>query len=64
MNIHELTLKFAETRDYSPGNMNELLDFAKMAYVHNEINILDYRNLVRELEIKGASTPDDMKQSC
>jgi hypothetical protein len=54
MNIHELRVKFLQLKDYSPESVNELLDFAKKAYIHNEITINDYRNLIRELEAQGA----------
>ena len=37
----------------------QLLDFAKKAYIHNEINIKEYRLLVRELEAQGAMIPEN-----
>nr|WP_315362256.1 YppF family protein [Cytobacillus firmus] len=37
MNVHELQMKFHQLREYTPENVNELLDFAKKAYIHNEI---------------------------
>ncbi|AIE60504.1 YppF family protein [Bacillus methanolicus] len=60
MNIHELKMKFGQKRDYTTENVNQLLDFAKKAYIHNEISINDYRNLVRELEALGATIPDSL----
>ncbi|MDE3839360.1 hypothetical protein C0966_08340 [Bacillus methanolicus] len=60
MNIHELKMKFGQKRDYITENVNQLLDFAKKAYIHNEISINDYRNLVRELEALGATIPDTL----
>ncbi|EIJ78639.1 hypothetical protein PB1_13814 [Bacillus methanolicus PB1] len=60
MNIHELKMKFGQTRDYITENVNQLLDFAKKAYIHNEISITEYRNLVRELEALGATIPDSL----
>ncbi|PLR77179.1 hypothetical protein CU633_11560 [Bacillus sp. V3-13] len=62
MNIQELKLKFSSIRDYRTEDVNELLDFAKKAYIHNEISINDYRNLVRELEAAGAVVPDSIKE--
>ncbi|MBP3040028.1 YppF family protein [Bacillaceae bacterium Marseille-Q3522] len=59
MNVQELQKKFQQLRDYCPENVNELLDFAKKAYVQNEISISVYRNLVRDLEQGGAKVPDD-----
>lgn len=29
MNVHELKMKFHQLREYTPENVNELLDFAK-----------------------------------
>ncbi|MCQ6273919.1 YppF family protein [Bacillus sp. V3B] len=58
MTIHELKLKFLQIRDYLTDDVNELLDFTKKSYVHNEISICEYRSLVRELEKLGAKIPD------
>lgn len=63
MNISELKQKFIQYKEYSPDNINELMDFAKKAYIHNEINIKEYRFLVRELEAQGAVVPDIYKES-
>jgi uncharacterized protein YfkK (UPF0435 family) len=59
MNIHELKSLFIQKRNYSSENVNELMDFAKMIYIHNQISIKDYRLLVRELEELGAAATDD-----
>ncbi|ASV69236.1 YppF family protein [Cytobacillus sp. FSL W7-1323] len=58
MNIHELKQKFQQVKEVKPDHANQLLDFSKRAYIHNEISILDYRNLVRELESLGAVIPE------
>jgi hypothetical protein len=62
MNVHELKSLFTQTKDYTPEHVNELLDFTKKSYIGNEITILEYRNLVRELELQGASIPEDQKE--
>jgi hypothetical protein len=59
MNIHELKSLFIQKRNYSYEHVNELMDFAKMTYIHNEISINDYRQLVRELELLGAEIPEE-----
>lgn len=59
MNIHELKSLFIQKRNYSYENVNELLDFAKMTYIHNEISINDFRQIVRELELLGAEIPEE-----
>ncbi|CRK83884.1 YppF family protein [Neobacillus massiliamazoniensis] len=61
MNILELKSRFIISRDYTTDDANSLLDFAKKAYIHNEIDIKEYRLLVRELENLGAVIPDDYK---
>jgi hypothetical protein len=63
MNVHELQMKFHQLREYTPENVNELLDFAKKAYIHNEISSTDYRNLVRELEAQGAAVPESYRDN-
>ena len=57
MNVHELKHKFFQRREYETDNVNDLLDFAKKAYINNDISINEYRNLVRELEALGAEIP-------
>lgn len=58
MTVHELKLKFLHFKEYLTDDVNELLDFTKKAYIHNEISIREYRNLVRELEKLGAKIPE------
>ncbi|MDP4083840.1 MAG: YppF family protein [Bacillota bacterium] len=63
MNIDELKERFIQNKEYTPENINELMDFAKKAYIHNEINIKEYSLLVRELEAQGAVVPESFKDS-
>lgn len=63
MDIRALKSKFIQSRDYHTDDVNALMDFAKKAYIHNEINIKEYRILVRELESQGAVIPDDYKEN-
>jgi len=58
MDIRELKSKFIQSRDYNTDDVNTLMDFAKKAYIHNEISIKEYRLLVRELENQGAVLPE------
>ncbi len=57
MDIRELKSMFIQVRNYPADHVNELMDFAKKAYVHNEITIKEYRLLVRDLEAQGAVSP-------
>lgn len=45
-------------KQYEPEDTNELLDFAQQRYLQGEICVLQYRNLIRELEAIGAKKPD------
>ena len=58
MDIGNLKSRFIQSRDYTPENINELMDFAKKAYIQNEISIKEYHLLVRDLEANGAVAPD------
>ncbi|WHY84409.1 YppF family protein [Neobacillus novalis] len=58
MDIRELKSKFIQSRDYNTDDVNALMDFAKKAYIQNEISIKEYRQLVRELENQGAVIPE------
>ncbi|WP_251554130.1 YppF family protein [Neobacillus muris] len=57
MDICELKSKFLQSRDFTTEDVNALMDFAKKTYIHNEITINEYRQLVRELENQGAKLP-------
>lgn len=63
MLVHELMEKFSLQKNYSTENVNALLDFAKKAYIFDEITTRQYKNLVRELESRGATIPDDLSQN-
>lgn len=58
MDIRELKSKFIQSRDYTTDDVNALMDFAKKAYIQNDITIKEYRLLVRELESQGAVMPE------
>jgi hypothetical protein len=58
MDIRELKSKFIQSRDYTTDDVNALMDFAKKAYIQNDITIKEYRLLVRELERQGAVMPE------
>lgn len=57
MDIRDLKSRFSQSREYTTDDVNALMDFAKKAYIQNEISITDYRKLVLELENKGAVLP-------
>lgn len=59
MDIRELKSRFNQSRDYQADSVNELMDFAKKAYIQNEIDIKEYSLLVRDLEAQGAVSPNN-----
>lgn len=62
MDILELKERFYQSRNYSAIDVNELMDYAKKAYIHNEINIKDYRLIVGMLEAQGADLPESLSK--
>ncbi|MFB9757675.1 YppF family protein [Ectobacillus funiculus] len=58
MTLGELRTVFVGVRQYEPTETNELLDFVQQRYVMGEICILQYRDLIRELEAMGARKPN------
>ena len=59
----QLKGKFIQSREYNTDDVNALMDFAKKAYIHNDIDIKEYRLLVRELEAQGAVIPDNYNEN-
>lgn len=59
MYVHDLQERFSHHKQYRTEDVNELLDFAKKAYIFNEISSSEYKKLVRELESQGAKMPSD-----
>ncbi|MBA2870222.1 cell division septum initiation protein DivIVA [Anoxybacillus calidus] len=57
MNVLELKMNFISVRNYEPADVNELLDFARQAYLRGQMTIAQYRDIIRELEAAGACTP-------
>ncbi|MFB6466046.1 YppF family protein [Cytobacillus sp. Hz8] len=62
MQVHELREKFFKRKNFEAESVNQLLDFAKKAYVLGEITIREYRELIRELELQGAQVPDEHQE--
>jgi hypothetical protein len=63
MDIRELKVKFSQNRDYGTDDVNALMDFAKKAYIQNEITIKEYSLLIRELESLGAVLPKSNQEN-
>ncbi|MCG1023088.1 YppF family protein [Sutcliffiella horikoshii] len=58
MVLEELRHKFVACKNYEPIEHNELMDFARKLYLGGDLTISHFRNLIRELEAKGAVPPN------
>ncbi|WP_433742785.1 YppF family protein [Falsibacillus pallidus] len=50
MNVQELKQRFEQKRAFATEDLNELLVFAKKAYLYNELSAYEYKKIVEELE--------------
>ncbi|WP_096154305.1 MULTISPECIES: YppF family protein [Bacillus] len=57
MLLDELRLKFVTCKGYEPMEENELLDYARQLYLKGELMLFQYRQLVKGLELNGATLP-------
>ncbi|WLR52965.1 YppF family protein [Bacillus tianshenii] len=57
MTLEHVIHSYMKEKDEKPATANELLDYIRRAYIHGELSIADYRELVRELEERGAAMP-------
>ncbi len=57
MTLKELTRYYMQVKEVKPQNANELLDFVQRSYIHDQLSIVEYRNLYRELTDQGAEKP-------
>lgn len=63
MVLGDLKQAFSQKKGYCTENANELLDFAGHWYLEGKICISDYRTLIKELEINGATKPTTMTEA-
>ncbi|WP_243386652.1 YppF family protein [Bacillus kexueae] len=55
MNFTLLKEKFKFENNYDASSRNELLVYAKKLYLQNEMNICEYRELMKVLDSEGQS---------
>ncbi|WP_047151778.1 YppF family protein [Aneurinibacillus tyrosinisolvens] len=58
MTIESLISQFVQVKQDKPSNAHELLDFVQRSYINGELSIVQYRNLFRELTVRGAEKPE------
>ncbi|HJV47164.1 MAG TPA: YppF family protein [Bacillota bacterium] len=58
MTLEDIVKKFIEVKQNQPSHVDELLDFIQTRYMDDELCIVNYRNLFKELHDKGARKPD------
>ncbi|HDR7792622.1 TPA: YppF family protein [Bacillus luti] len=63
MVLEDLKQAFSQKKGYYTESANELLDFARHCYLEGKLCISDYRTLIKELEIKGATKPTSMTEA-
>lgn len=55
--LQNLINNFIQCKKDKPSNVNELLDFLQKEYVEGAITIVEYRDVFRELNERGAVKP-------
>ncbi|MDQ0256675.1 hypothetical protein J2S74_004097 [Evansella vedderi] len=55
--LEALIDRFIKQKHYQPSHANELLDLLQREYILGSITIVEYRNVYRELNERGASKP-------
>jgi hypothetical protein len=58
MTLEDVINKFIEVKQNQPSNVDELLDFIQTRYLRDELCIVNYRSLFKELDAKGAKKPN------
>ena len=61
MYLQKMNHTFYEEKNFEPDNINLLLDYCKQCYINNKIDIVFYRNVLKELYEVGAYSPNDME---
>ncbi|GGE56644.1 YppF family protein [Priestia taiwanensis] len=57
MTLQDLKREFILHKQYEAEDLNELMDFLRICYVKGVVAISTYRNLIKELELLGATKP-------
>ncbi len=58
MIVKLLIERYIMAKKDKPVNVNQLLDYATLCYLNNIMTIIQYRSLMRELMLRGATKPD------
>ncbi len=58
MIVKMLIENYIVNRNDKPVNVNQLLDYATLCYINNQLSIRQYKLLVRELMHRGATKPE------
>ncbi|RXJ04058.1 hypothetical protein DS745_01325 [Anaerobacillus alkaliphilus] len=58
MIVKMLIEKYILDKNDKPVNVNQLLDYATLCYVNNQLTIWQYKSLVKELMLRGATKPE------
>lgn len=55
--LENLILHFQKVKNYTPSNVNELLDYVQSLYIYGELSIVEYKKLFSELYELHAEKP-------
>lgn len=58
MIVKMLIERYILAKNDKPVNVNQLLDFATLCYLNNNLTIWQYKSLIRELMVRGATKPE------
>lgn len=58
MSLEELIKSFIVQKNSKPEDVNELLDYVQKNYINDNLCIVQYRNLFRQLHDRGALKPE------
>ncbi|MFZ3588704.1 YppF family protein [Bacillus sp. DJP31] len=62
MNVVDLRNRFIAVNKQEPLDNLELLNFAKLSYVREDLTITQYRDLVKVLEVDKSYSPEGQVQ--
>lgn len=58
MIVKKLIENYILAKNDKPVNVNQLLDYATLCYINNQLTLSQYKCLMRELMVRGATKPD------
>jgi hypothetical protein len=57
--VKDLVQKFIKEKNYTPSDVNDLLDYLGKCYISDELSIVEYKKLFSELNKNNAEKPSE-----